>query len=132
MKSNNTFLENADVDGEMEDKTIANSFKELINNMNIRMFLVQKCILYNRRSRNCMKERKVEIMDVIELTEKIDKGIGLNNKRMPSYIHVYDIIDNQVCIDGIWRNVPLSWEICKRGENGYFLKRMMREDTYAV
>lgn len=35
VKSNNIFLENADIDGEIEDKPIAGSLKELINNLNI-------------------------------------------------------------------------------------------------
>ncbi|MDE5781636.1 MAG: hypothetical protein K2I03_09215 [Lachnospiraceae bacterium] len=87
-----------------------------------------------------MKESKGEIMDVIELMEKIDKEIGLNNKRIPSYIHVDDISDSQVCIDGIWRNAPSSWGICwKEGkwvffetddERGYIcgIKRCMTEE----
>lgn len=37
VNSNNVFLENMDIDGEVEDKPIANSLKELINNMEIRM-----------------------------------------------------------------------------------------------
>lgn len=35
VSSHNIFLENMDVDGEVEDKPIANSLKELINNMNV-------------------------------------------------------------------------------------------------
>lgn len=35
--SHNIFLENMDIDGEVEDKPIANSLKELINNMNVIM-----------------------------------------------------------------------------------------------
>lgn len=37
VSSHNIFLENMDVDGEVEDKPIANSLKELINNMNVLM-----------------------------------------------------------------------------------------------
>ena len=36
-RSNNIFLENIDIDGEVEDKPIANSLKELINSMDTRM-----------------------------------------------------------------------------------------------
>ena len=35
VSSHNIFLENMDIDGEVEDKPIANSLKELINNMNV-------------------------------------------------------------------------------------------------
>ena len=35
VSSHNIFLENMDVDGEVEDKPIANSLKELINNMQV-------------------------------------------------------------------------------------------------
>lgn len=35
VSSHNIFLENMYVDGEVEDKPIANSLKELINNMNV-------------------------------------------------------------------------------------------------
>lgn len=37
VNSNNVFLENMDIDGEVQDKPIANSLKELINNMEIRL-----------------------------------------------------------------------------------------------
>ena len=37
VSSHNIFLENLDIDGEVEDKPIANSLKELINNMNVIM-----------------------------------------------------------------------------------------------
>lgn len=37
VSSHNVFLENMDTDGEVEDKPIAYSLKELINNMDIRM-----------------------------------------------------------------------------------------------
>ena len=37
VSSHNIFLENMDIDGEVEDKPIANSLKELINNMNVIM-----------------------------------------------------------------------------------------------
>ena len=37
VSSNNVFLENIDIDGEVEDKPIANSLKELINSMDIRI-----------------------------------------------------------------------------------------------
>ena len=37
VSSNNIFLENIDIDGEVENKPIANSLKELINSMDIRM-----------------------------------------------------------------------------------------------
>lgn len=37
VNSNNVFLENIDIDGEVEDKPIAGSLKELINNMEIRV-----------------------------------------------------------------------------------------------
>ena len=35
VSSHNIFLENMVIDGEVEDKPIANSLKELINNMNV-------------------------------------------------------------------------------------------------
>ena len=35
VSSHNIFLENMDIDGKVEDKPIANSLKELINNMNV-------------------------------------------------------------------------------------------------
>jgi hypothetical protein len=35
VSSHNIFLGNMDIDGEVEDKPIANSLKELINNMNV-------------------------------------------------------------------------------------------------
>lgn len=37
VSSHNIFLENMDIDGEVEDKPIANSLKELINNIDIRI-----------------------------------------------------------------------------------------------
>ena len=37
VSSHNIFLENMDIDGKVEDKPIANSLKELINNMNVVM-----------------------------------------------------------------------------------------------
>ena len=46
VSSHNIFLENMDIDGEVEDKPIANSLKELINNMQVqqgRCFCHEDC-----------------------------------------------------------------------------------------
>lgn len=60
-------------------------------------------------------------MDIIELMEKLDEEIGLDNEGIPGYIQVEDISDSQVCIDGKWSNVPSSWGICwKDGKWVYF------------